>query len=134
MYLDALLLFARDQVLAGDAVSTNTINLGDPRSVGIGENMYIAVVAKTAITGTLQVDLQDDDDDSFPSAKVRDIGSFEAGAAAGSVLYYRINPADMEEQYSRLDFNGATAGTVDAFITHDIDAVVEYAAGYTITT
>lgn len=133
MYIDAKLLFARDQVLSGDAASTNTIDLTDPRKVGVGENLYIMVVAKTALTGTLQVDLQQDDDDAFPSAVVRDIGSFAAGAAAGSALIYRINPADMDEQYARLDFNGATAGTVDAFITHDIDAVEYYKSGYTIT-
>ena len=134
MYIDAKLLFARDQVLAGDAVSTNTIDLTDPRKIGIGENLYVVVVAKTAITGTLQVDIQKDDDDAFPSAVVRSIGSFALNAPAGSALIYRVNPADMDEQYARLDFNGATAGTVDAFITHNIDAVEYYAAGYTITT
>ena len=134
MYIDAKLLFSRDQVLTADAASTNTVDLKDPRKVGIGENLYIVVVAKTALTGTLQVNLETDDDDAFPSATVRDIGSFAAAAAAGSALIYRINPADMAEQYARLDLNGLTGGTVDAFITHNIDAYEEYAAGYTITT
>ena len=134
MYIDALLLFARDQVLSGDAASTNTIDLTDPRKVGVGENLYLVVVAKSAITGTLQVNLEQDDDDTFPSAVVRDIGSFAAAAPAGAALIYRINPADMDERYARLDFNGATDGTVDAFITHDIDAFTAYQSGYTITT
>lgn len=134
MYIDAKLLFARNQVLTGDAASTNTTDLTDPRKVGVGENLYLVVVAKTALTGTLQVNLEQDDDDAFPSAVVRDIGSFAAAAPAGSALIYRINPADMVEQFARLDFNGATAGTVDAFITHCIDAFEAYQAGYTITT
>jgi len=134
MYIDAKLLFSRDQVLAGDAPSTNTLDFTDPRRIGVGENLYIVVVAKTALTGTLQVNLESDDDDSFPSAVVRDIGSFVVTAPAGTALVYRINPADMVEQYARLDLNNATGGTVDAFITHCIDDAFSYASGFTITT
>lgn len=133
MYLDGLLLFAKGQALAGDGPSTNTIDLRDPRKVGIGENLYIFVAVTADLTGTLQVDLQSDDDDAFPSATVRDIGSFPANAPAGSALIYRINPADMDEQFARLDFNGATAGSVDAFITMDVDAYEFYKSGFTVT-
>ena len=50
MYIDAKLLFARNQVLTGDAASTNTTDLTDPRKVGVGENLYLVVVAKTALS------------------------------------------------------------------------------------
>lgn len=133
MYIDAKLQFAAAQTLAGDAVSTNVLDMNDARNIGVGENLYIVVAAKTALTGTLQVNLEVDDADNFPSATVKDLGSFALGAAAGSVLIHRINPAEITEQYVRLDFNNATAGSVDAFVTHCIDAYTSYPNGYTIT-
>jgi hypothetical protein len=134
MYIDSQLQFADSQALTGDEVSDNIIDLGLPRNIGVGEVLYVGVVVEAAITGTLQVNVETDDNEGFSSATVSaDIGSFAASAAAGDSLYYKVSPDVMNERYVRLDFNGATGGTVSAFITHDIDAFTAYAKGYTIS-
>lgn len=134
MYVDSLLQFATSQVLSGDAVSENVIDLSTARDIGVGRDLYVVVHVESAITGTLQVNVETDDNDSFSSANVSaDIGSFAASAAAGSALIYKLSPDVMNEQYVRLDFNGATGGTVGAFMTTDVDKYTNYASGYTVS-
>jgi len=134
MILDAQLQFADGQTLSGDAPSTNTIDFGDaPRDMGVGERLYVLVVVDADITGTLQVNLEVDDNDAFSSAKIIDLGSFAAAAVAGSRLLFSLGVEQLDERYARLDFNGATAGDVSAFVAKDIDAVKAYPRGYTIT-
>lgn len=134
MKIDALLQFADNQTLAADAVSENVVNFKDARDIGVGEDLYIVVVAKTALTGTLQVNIETDDAEAFPSATVSaDIGSMPAAAPIGTTIKYRVSPDVLNEQYARLDFNGVTAGDVSAFIVKDIDAYTSYPVGYTIS-
>ena len=134
MYVDSLLQFATSQTLSGDAVSENVIDLSVARDIGVGRDLYVVVHVEAAITGTLQVNVETDDNDSFSSATVKaDIGSFAASAAAGAVLLYKLSPDVMDERYVRLDFNDATGGTVGAFMTTDVDAYTNYASGFTVS-
>jgi len=134
MYIDSLLQFADSQTLTADAVSENVIDLNVARDIGVGEVLYVLVVAKTALTGTLQVNIETDDNEAFSSATVKaDIGSMALNAAAGSAIKYKLALDVMDERYVRLDFNGLTGGDVSAFIVKDIDAYNNYASGYTIS-
>lgn len=134
MYVDSLLEFADSQALTADAPSTNVIDLSLARDIGVGRELYVVVQVDSAITGTLQVNVETDDNDAFSSATVSaDIGSFAASAAAGDQLIYKLSPAVMNEQYVRLDFNGATGGSVSAFMTTDVDAYTNYPIGYTVS-
>lgn len=134
MILDAQLQFADGQALTADAASTNAIDFGDaPRDMGVGERLYILVVVDAAITGTLQVNLEVDDNDAFSSASVIDLGSFAASAVAGSRLLFSVGIEQLNEQFARLDFNDATGGSVSAFVAKDIDAAKAYPVGYTVS-
>lgn len=134
MYIDAQLQFASAQTLGGDAASENVIDLRDKRDVGVGRSLYIVVTAKTALTGTLQVNLEGSVDEAFSAPIVKaDLGTFAAAAPAGSSLKFKVSPDMLDEKYARLDFNGATGGDVDAAIVLDIDAYTSYPNGYTIT-
>lgn len=135
MKIDAQLLLADNQTLSGDAVSDNVIDFQQARDIGVGENLYIGVAVTAAATGTLSVDVETDDNEGFASATKTKVGAlvFPAAAPAGSLLFYRISPGDINERYMRLDFNGLTAGDVKAFIVKDINAVTNYPIGYSIS-
>ena len=134
MILDAQMQFADAQALTADAVSDNVIDLGEPRDIGVGERLYIMVSVQAAITGTLQVNVETDDNEAFSSATVSaDMGSFALNAAAGDRIVYAIPPAVANERYLRLDFNGATGGSVDANVLKDADLYTFYPKGYTVS-
>ena len=134
MYVDAQLLFADDQTLTADAPSENIVDFGLPRNIGVGETVYVVVVVTADITGTLQVNVEADDNEGFASPAVTaDIGTFAAAATAGSAIFYKVSPDVMNERYVRLDFNGATGGDVKAFMTKDIQAYTSYDIGYTVS-
>ena len=134
MYVDALLQFSDAQALTADAPSTNVIDLSVARDIGVGRDLYVVVNVVADLTGTLQVNVETDDNDAFSSATVSaDIGSLPAAAVAGTVLLYKLSPAVMNERYIRLDLNGVTAGSVDAFMTTDVDAYTNYASGFVVS-
>ena len=134
MILDKELQFADEQTLSGDAASENVIDFGPGgRDMGTGERLYVLVVVDAAITGTLQVNLEVDDNVGFSSAKVVNLGSFAVTAAAGSRILFALGVEQLDEQFARLDFNNATGGDVSAYVARDVDAVKYYPIGYTVT-
>lgn len=134
MLIDAQLLFADNQTLSGAAVSTNVVDFRQPRDIGVGENIYLGVAVTAAITGTLAVEIQTDDNEGFASATTTKVAlTFPAAAPAGSILFYRISPGDIDERYVRLNFTGATGGDVKAFMVKDINAFKAYDIGYTVS-
>lgn len=132
MYIDAKLLFSDGQTVAAGP-SDNVVDLKDARDIGVGENLYIMVVVKAAITGTLAVALETDDADSFASAKSTSIGAFAASAPAGSKLVYRISPGAFAEQFARLAYTGGSAGEISAFVVKDVDLFTSYPDAITIS-
>ena len=134
MLIDAQTLFADGQALTDNAASENVIDFGVARDMGAGENFYIGVVVTANITGTLQINLEGSVDEAFSTPVVKaDLGSMAASAPAGTTIFFRVSPGVMDLRYARLDFNGATGGSVKAFITKDVNATTDYAIGYTVS-
>ena len=143
MFIDAQHLLSDGQALTATAASTNIIDLGIDRNVGIGEPMGVLLVLDVAAddtTGdeTYAVALQTDSDSGFGSAVQIGSATITRGDAAGSKFYIPV-PADTSaDQYLRLNFTlGGTTPTVTvtAFLTPQnmIDNDVKYADGFTIS-
>lgn len=143
MLLDAHNLFSDAQAVTAAAASTNLIDLGAIRNLGVGENLYVVVVCDVAMTddssnSTLAVKVQTDDNESFDSATDgQTIGTFAATSAIGTKLVARLQPDLVNERYMRLYYTPAngnlSTGSFTAFLTHDIDAYTSYADNSTIS-
>jgi hypothetical protein len=144
MYCDKLLQFSAAQAVTAAAASTNYVDLGAVRDIGTGEDLYVVVVAKTALTdggsntGT-NVILYGDSSTTFtPDGQVT-LFSFAQAAAAGTVKYAKLSPGSAPLQYRYVELyydpQGAslTGGTFDAYITTDISKFTAYADGVTIS-
>lgn len=117
MYVDSQNLFSDSQALTATAASTNLIDLGVDRDIGVGEPLAVVLtveVAADATTGneTYQVDVETDDNSSFSSASViaRRIPT-AAELALGTVM--TIPLPNTNERYIRLNYTlGGTTPTV----------------------
>lgn len=146
MILDAQCQFSDAQALTASAASTNIIDLGADRNIGIGEPMSVVVFVDVALDDgnadeTYAISVQADDNSGFSSAAtVASAATVTRGDAAGT-RYVIPLPADYAtEQYLRVYYTlgGTTpSGTVSAYLIPSsmIDAVKpnEYAIGYTIS-
>lgn len=125
MYIDGQQLFSDSQALTATAVSTNIIDLGADRDIGIGDPLAIVVVVKVAldrVTGdeTYTVTVQADDNASFTSA-ITVVGPVSLLAyTAGTKFIINLPPDKLTERYIRLNYTlGGTTptGTITAFLT-----------------
>jgi hypothetical protein len=143
MITDAYLQFSDAQAVTSAAGSTNTIDLGAQRNIGVGENLYVMVSVDVAMTdassnSTLSVDLEGDSTESFTPDGTQPLFIIPALSAVGSKFYARVIP-DFAGQYRyiRLKYtpnNGdLTTGSFTASLVHGIDKFVAYADGITIT-
>jgi len=143
MYVDKEAQFCSAQAVTAAAASTDYIDLGAIRNLGVGENLYVVVVCTVAMTdassdSTLAVTLETDDNTSFSSAlSAQTIGTFAAVSAAGTRLVARLQVDKINERYLRVYFTPAngnlTTGSFTAFLTHDVDAYTSYADNITIS-
>jgi hypothetical protein len=142
MYVDAQLLFSDAQAVTATAASTNYIDFGAVRNLGVGENLYIVVSCDVAMTdsgsdSTLTVALEGDSTSTFTPDYTRNLFTFSALTAAGTVKIARISPGDAELQYMQLKYTPAngnlTTGSFTAFITNNIQAYTSYADNITIS-
>jgi hypothetical protein len=142
MIVDAQLLFSDAQAVTAAAASTNIIDFGAVRDIGVGEELYVVVSCDVAMTdsgsdSTLAVALEGDSSDSFTPDSTRTLFSFSALSAAGTVKYARLGPDDINLRYARLKYTPAggdlTTGSFTAFITHDIQKYVSYADNVVIS-
>lgn len=98
MYVDAELQFSDAQAVTASAASTNIVDLGSPRNIGVGCELYLVCAVTTAMTdagsdSTITVILETDDNDSFSSATTaQTIGTFAATSAAGTRLVAKLQP------------------------------------------
>ena len=143
MYTDAVLKFSDAQALTGTAVSTNVIDLGVDRDIGIGEAMCLAVFVGvaadyTTTDETYQFILQTDDNEAFSSATTVIASAAIPGnqLTLGAVVALPIGFTN--ERYLRV--NNVLAGTtptitIDAFLMPlaDVAGYNRYASGYTIS-
>ncbi len=143
MITDLQLTFSDAQALTAAAASTNLVDFGAIRNMGVGENLYVVLTVDVALTdtgsnSTVTVDFQTDDNASFTSnATGQTLFTIAAVAAIGAKYIARLQPGGANERYGRLYYtmnNGdLTTGTVTAEIVHDVDAYTSYAKGYTIS-
>jgi len=118
MYLDAQDLFSDAQALTGNVVSTNIIDFGQDRNIGIGEPLVVVVgidVAAGGTTPTLQVTIQADDNSGFASPGTVATGPTWAAAVltAGAQFVIPVPPDLLTERFMRLSYTvGGTSPTV----------------------
>lgn len=146
MFCDKLLQFSAAQAVTSAAASTNYLDLGvaGGRDIGTGQDLYVVVVVKTALTdggsntGT-NVILYGDSSTSFTPDGQFTLFSFAQAAAAGTVKYAKLSPGSAPLQYRYIELyydpQGAslTGGTFDAYITNDISKYTSYADAVTIS-
>ena len=142
MYVDAQLLFSDAQAVTAAAGSTNTIDFGAVRDVGVGEQLYVVVLCDVAMTdgssdSTLAVALEGDSTTTITPDYTRTLFTFGALSAAGTVKIAALGPDDLNLQYARLKYTPAngdlSTGSFTAFITKDIQKYTSYADGFTIS-
>lgn len=142
MIMDAQLLFSDAQAITAAAASTNYIDVGTPRNIGVGERLFVVVTVDVAFTdassnSTLTVALEGDSTTTFTPDATQTLFTIPALAAAGAMYIAPIAP-DFAANYRYMQLkytpnNGdLTTGSLTAFITKDIQAYTSYAKGYTI--
>lgn len=142
MFLDAQLIFSDGQAVTAAAGSTNTIDLGAVRNIGVGEVLYLVIICTVAMTdsgsdSTLAVAIEGDSTDSFTPDSTKTVATFAAASAAGTTKIVKLSPDDINLRYMRLKYTPSggdlTTGSFDAFITKDIQAFTAYADNITIS-
>lgn len=142
MYVDSQLLFSDAQAVTSAAGSTNTIDFGAVRDMGVGEPLYVVVLCDVAMTdsgsdSTLVVALEGDSTTSFTPDFTRNLFTFSALSAAGTVKIAALGPDDLNLQYARLKYTPAggdlSTGSFTAFIAKDIQKYTSYADNVTIS-
>lgn len=142
MILDTQEQFSDAQAVTviGDAASTNTYDTGSSADIGIGEELFIYVKTKAAFTsagaGTLQVVLQDSADNStFADVQSLTPAKALANLTANTDLVRSRLPIG-SRRYIRLAYRvgtaAMTAGTVDAFLSLDVQAQQYGASGFSV--
>jgi len=142
MILDRQLQFSSAQAVTAAAGSTDTIDFGAARDLGVGEPLYIVVVCTVAMTdggsdSTLAVALEGDSTTTFTPDSTRTLFTFAALSAAGTTKYARIGPDDMNLRYARLSYTPAngdlTTGSFSAYLTNSIQKYTSYADNLVIS-
>lgn len=122
MYIDKENRYSNAQALTGSAASTDIIDHGSDRNIGIGEPMALLITVNVALdrtTGdeTYAAQLQTDDNSSFSSPASVGASISMTTYAAGS-KYVRVLPPDTStERFTRVNYTlGGTTplGTLTA--------------------
>lgn len=143
MIFDILNTYSDAQALTATAASTNIIDHGSDRNMGIGTPLSVLVVVDVALDNTTTdetytVTVQTDDNASFSSpTTVVAATTLAAGSAAGTKFVIAIPQNSVFERYSRLSYTlGGTTptGTVTAMLVPSefIQNEVYYPRGYTV--
>lgn len=142
MYVDAQLLFSDAQAITAATASSNYVDFGAVRDMGVGEDLYVVCLLDVAMTdsgsdSTLAVALEGDSSTTFTPDSTRTLFTFSAVSAAGTVKIAKLGPDDINLQYAQLKYTPAngnlTTGSVTAFITNNVQKYVSYADGLTIS-
>jgi len=140
MIIDSQHLFSDAQALTVTAASTNLIDLGAERKIGVGEPMAVVIACDVALAGTsptFVATLQSDDNSGFSSAATVIASASQSSFAAGAKLVIPL-PQGNTERYVRLNYTlGGTSPTitVTSFLQpmSMIQNDVVYADGITIS-
>ena len=143
MYVDAHNLFSDAQAVTATAASTNLIDIGSARDIGVGETLYLVSSIDVDMTdassdSTLAVTLETDDNAGFSSATtIATIGTFAALSVAGTRIVIKLPPDVGYEQFIRVLYTPAngnlTTGSFTTFLTTDLQAFTPYPIGYTVS-
>lgn len=143
MYVDKLALFSDAQAVTAAAASTDYMDLGAARNIGVGQELYVAVTVDVALTdassdSTVTVSLEGDSSTTFTPDGTQTLFTIPALAAAGQKYYARISP-DFASNYRYIQLrytpnNGnLTTGSFTAAIVTGIDKVTNFPKGYVIS-
>lgn len=112
MILDAQNQYSDAQAIVADARSTNNIDHGSDRNIGLGEPLAVHIVVDVAAAGggTLEIQLRTDDNAAFSSATVvaRTGALAAADLYAGRVIVLNVPPGTDMERFSELYFDVTT--------------------------
>lgn len=150
MIFDDFNQFSRLQAITATAASADTIDLGPLsgtpnanliRNIGVGEEIYLVIRTGQAFNNltSLTIDIQTDDNTGFASpAVVATTGAIPlASLTANTIVRVLAMPPGLYERYVRLNYTvtgtAPTTGTVDAFLTHDVQQWRAYADSQPIT-
>lgn len=143
MFVDKLALFSDAQAVTAAAASTDSIDLGAVRNIGVGEDLYVFVTVDVALTdsgsdSTVTVSLEGDSTSTFSPDGTTTLFTIPALAAQGQKYYAKISP-DFAANFRYLQLrytpnNGnLSTGTFTAGIVKDIDKYNSYPKGYVIS-
>ena len=144
MIMDSQLLFSDEQAVTAAADSTNVVDLGVARDIGISDLWLFLLVTETMDdTGddsTLAVTLVTDDNAALSSdSVVMSLVTIPALTAAGTIYFWRI-PTEIlvaYERYLALAYtpgNGnLSAGKFTAGIVKDIQHWTAFASGFSVS-
>lgn len=143
MIIDKLLRFSEAQALTAAAASTNSLDMGSARNLGVGQDLYVYLIVDVALTdsgsnSTISVDLYGDSATTFTPDGQQRLFTVAAAAVAGTAYFAKISP-DMAANYRYLELyytmnNGdLTTGTVTAGICTEIQKSTIYPKGYTVS-
>lgn len=136
-YVDAQNLYSDAQALTVTAASTNIIDHGQDRNLGVGEPLVVVVTVDVAAAGggTLTIAIQADDNSGFASPGTVATTAAIAAAAltAGALVVIPVPPDLATERFSRLNYTMATMTgiTVTAYLTRAnmVQNAIQYASG-----
>lgn len=139
-YVDAQNTFSDAQALTVTAASTNLIDHGQDRNIGIGTPLAVVVTVDVSAAGggTLTIAVQGDDNSGFasPGTVATTAAIAAATLVAGYQLVIPIPPDTLTERFTRLNYTMATMTgiTVTAYLApvDQIQIAPQYAAGVTV--
>ena len=126
MILDTNMLFSDAQAITVTAVSTNVIDLGADRDLGVTSNLDLIALVGTAFlaagAATLQMVLQTDDNLAFSSpVTLVDTGAIPKATLVAGYDALKLRLPQVTERYLRVSYTVATgpmtAGTLTAAIS-----------------
>lgn len=127
MIIDKLLEFSVAQAVTADAASTNVIDLGADRDLGVSDGIYLETLVTTIFdsageAATLVIKLQTDSDEAFGSPT--DLYASPTITEAALVAGYRpvrIHLPQVTERYLRVYYDNGTevftSGNISAWLT-----------------
>lgn len=143
MIFDVQNEFSAAQAVTAAAASTNYIDLGAVRDLGLGENLYVVLNVDVALTdsgsdSTVTVDLQGDSTTTFTPDGTQTLFTVAAVAAIGTQYIARVQPGFAGNyRYIQLYFtpnNGnLTTGSFTAFLCHGVQKATSYPNNSTIS-
>lgn len=142
MIQDAQNQFSKTQAVTIAAASTNLIDFGIARDLGVGENLFLVVTVDVALTDAnsnsgCRVDVETCSSAAFGTNAVAQTFTIPAVSAIGAKFVQRLQPLAWNERYARLKFtpttDALTAGSFTSEIVKDADLYTTYKKGYTIS-